>query len=56
MRKLVKLWADEDGVMSVETALVVMLVSLAAVGMWQRLSETINNRVADTNTHLQVRP
>ncbi len=40
--------------MSVETALIVMLVSLAAIGTWQGLAGTIDNTVADSVENLNV--
>ncbi len=49
------LWSDEAGVMSVETALIVVLVSLAAIGTWQSLAGTIDNTVADSVTRLNYR-
>lgn len=46
--KLRQFWSDEAGVMSVETALITVLVSLAAIGTWQNLAGTIDNTVGDS--------
>jgi len=53
MGSLVTLWRDQGGVTSVETALVVVLVALAAVATWQHLAQSIQKRVESTNGYLQ---
>lgn len=52
MHSLKTLWNDEAGVMSLETALLVVVVALAGVATWRHLAGSIDNRVANTNGYL----
>jgi len=52
MHSLKALWTDDQGVMSLETALLVVLVALAGVATWKHLAGSIENRVANTSNHL----
>ena len=52
---LVDLWRDETGVMTVETALMVALLSLASFATWRQLASTIDNTVADSVSNLNAR-
>ena len=46
MRKfLAKLWRDDAGLTSVEYALLLVLVAIAAITAWTLLGSTVGNRV-----------
>ena len=46
MRKLLaKIWKDEAGLTSVEYALLLVLVAIAAITAWTALGNTVSNRV-----------
>ena len=45
MKFLAKLWRDEAGLTSVEYALLLVLVAIAAITAWTMLGGTVGNRV-----------
>jgi Flp pilus assembly pilin Flp len=50
MKALMSFWKDEDGLTSVEYALLLALVAIAAIGAWQLLGTKIEEKVNDTAT------
>ena len=52
MRAMKALWTDQEGVMSLETTLLVVLVALAALAAWHHLGGTLAGRVASASRHL----
>lgn len=52
MRTLSTLWTDEAGAVSLETALLVIVVALAGMAAWRQLAGSIDRNVAETNGYL----
>lgn len=52
LKTLKALWDDSDGPTTVEYALILVLVCLAAFVAWQTLGGTVNTKVGDVNTKL----
>ncbi len=45
-RQMRRLWSDEDGVVTVEYAMLLALLVVAAMGTWTHFGEIIRNKVA----------
>jgi len=45
-----KLWKDEEGLTTVEYALLLALVVVAGISAWQGLGTTVQNTVTDSAT------
>jgi len=44
LKSFAKLWKDEDGPTSVEYALMLVLVSIVAIGAWTLLGQNVNTQ------------
>jgi Flp pilus assembly pilin Flp len=44
-----KLWHDEEGLSTVEYALLLVLIVIVGVTAWQTLGHTVSNKVTDVN-------
>ena len=49
LTSLENLWLDESGVATVEYALLMVLVVVAGIAAWDKLSDTIGNAVVDAS-------
>ena len=49
---LSKLWKDEDGLTTVEYALLLVLIVIVAIAAWKLLGRKVNNAVQNANTNL----
>jgi pilus assembly protein Flp/PilA len=47
-----KFWEDETGLTTVEYALLLALVAIAAITAWSTLGQKVNNTVATTSANL----
>ncbi len=47
-----QLWKDEEGLTTVEYALLLALVAIAAIGAWTALGGRVNSTVESVNTHM----
>ena len=47
-----KFWQDETGLTTVEYALLLALVAIAAIGAWTLLGQKVSNTVSSTSTNL----
>ena len=53
MKTLLKsIWRDEDGLTTVEYALLLALVAIAAIVAWTTLGKKVNNAVTNASTSL----
>ena len=50
------LWKNEDGVATVEYAFLMMLLVVASIAAWDRLSATVGNMVQDATTTIANPP
>jgi len=50
------LWKDEGGVATVEYAFLMMLLVVASIAAWDRLSATVGNMVQDATTTIANPP
>ena len=51
-----RLWQDEDGVATVEYAFLMMVLVVASIAAWGRLSDTVGNMVRDATTTIANPP
>ncbi len=49
MKMLARLWKDEEGLTSVEYALLLVLVVIVAITAWQTLGNRVTNKVGEVN-------
>ena len=47
-----QLWKDEEGLTTVEYALLLALVSIAAIAAWTLLGQRVNNTVTSVNGNM----
>lgn len=47
-----KLWRDEEGLTTVEYALLLALVAIAAITAWTTLGSRVNSTVTSVNGHM----
>ncbi|MFP4250178.1 MAG: Flp family type IVb pilin [Armatimonadota bacterium] len=52
MKSMIDLWHDEDGVTTVEYALLLSTVVFASLGAWTALGETIRETVNEAATQI----
>ena len=53
MKTLLKnIWGDEDGLTTVEYALLLALVAIAAIVAWTTLGQKVNNTVTNASSSL----
>ena len=48
-----ELWKDEEGLTTVEYALLLALVVVAGIAAWQGLGSTVENAVNDSSTTIE---
>ncbi len=53
LKTLQRLWADDRGVAATDTALIVFLVALIAIGAWQHLGRHSQESVQDAGRVIQ---
>ena len=49
MKMLARLWKDEEGLTSVEYALLLVLVVIVAITAWQTLGNRVTTKVGEVN-------
>ena len=50
LKALKNLWRDEEGLTSVEYALLLVLVVIVAITAWQTLGTNVTSKVGEVNT------
>ena len=52
LKTLKSLWQDEEGLTTVEYALLLVLIVIVAIAAWRILGRKVNNAVENVNTNL----